>query len=130
MRERRVVKEVQMTGGNTVPVAKARMPLMENKTNSPVGNTMQQQVYMQEGQDLGEQNMSEQIEPELQRSSPVGQLGSQVRIAGRRPSVSQEQWTPAGKRKSRGSKGSPGSPASKGKKSREEEWVWDMLSSK
>ena len=57
-------------------------------------------------------------------------MGSQVRIAGRRPSVSQEQWTPAGKRKSRGSKGSPGSPASKDKKSREEDWVWDMLSSK
>ena len=96
VRERRGVKEVQMTGGNTVPVAKARMPLMENKTNSPVGNTMQQQFDRQEGQVLGEQNMSEQIEPELQRSSPGGQLGSQVRIAGRMPSVSQDQSTPAG----------------------------------
>ena len=78
---------------------------------------------------MGEQNMSEQIEPELQRSSPGGQLGSQFRIAGRRPSVSQEQWTPAGKRKSRGYKGSPGSPASKDKKSREEDWVWASMNS-
>ena len=78
---------------------------------------------------MAEQATSEHTESAilLQRSSPGGNLGSQVTASGRRPSLSQEQWTPAAKRKSRGSKGSPGSPSNKDKKSKEVDWVWDSL---
>ena len=65
----------------------------------------------------------------VERASPGDHLGSQVSTNGRRPSVSQEQWTPAKKRKSRGSKGSQGSPDNQVKKGREEgEWVWQGCS--
>ena len=108
-----------MTGSNSVPVANVRTPL---------NPSMQQQ----EEQIMPEQDITEEIESSLllQRSSPGGQLGSQVTASGRRPSVSQEQWTPSVKRKTRGSKGSPGSPANKDKKSKEGDWVWASMDTK
>ena len=130
VREGRAAKEVQVTGSNSVPVASVRVPLNLTKDNSgeerdPIME-QQQQVNRQEKQVMPEQDITEEIESSLllQRSSPGGQLGTQVTASGRRPSVSQEQWTPASKRKSRGSKGSPGSPVNKDKRSKEDNWVW------
>ena len=130
VREGRAAKEVQVTGSNSVPVASVRVPLNLTMDNSgeerdPIME-QQQQVNRQEKQVMPEQDITEEIESSLllQRSSPGGQLGTQVTASGRRPSVSQEQWTPASKRKSRGSKGSPGSPVNKDKRSKEDNWVW------
>ena len=117
VRDGRAAKEIQVTGSNTVPVAMVRVPLNQ-KPEEEMNPTMQMQR-----QSMADQVTSEHTESAilLQRSSPGGNLGSQVTASGRRPSLSQEQWTPAAKRKSRGSKGSPV------KKSKDVDWVWDSL---
>ena len=101
----------QATGSNSVPVAGVKTPLVQN---SPMQQTSQRQVDSMDRE-------QDQLENSLSRSSPGGNLGSQVLTNGRRPSVSQEAWTPAGKRKGRGSKGSP---EIQEKRFREGEWSW------
>ena len=127
----------QATGSNTVPVATAKVPLNQNRNNSPRelsgerNSASQDQVNRQVNQDMEEQDRSEMdLEVQLQRSSPRGKLGSQVLTNGRRLSTSQEQWTTAVKRKSRGSNGSMGSPSNMDKKNKEENWVWDKPNNK
>ena len=116
----RGAREVPATGSNTTPVTSARMPFGQNQNYIPERIIVRQV-------DNPVQDMTEQLESDLlvQRSSPGGHLGSQVSTNGRRPSLSQEQRTPASKRKSRGSKGSTGSPGNTVKKVREVDWVWD-----
>ena len=107
-----------MTGTRVIPVTGGnREPVGRDKVAIPIQNHMQQV----------EDKKEEEVELNLSvgRASPGDHLGSQVSTNGRRPSVSQEQWTPAKKRKSRGSKGSQGSPDNQMKKGREEgDWVW------
>jgi hypothetical protein len=108
-----VTRGTPLTGSNQEPVGRAKL------INSQEQNHMQ----VQDKTEDGGLNLS------VERASPGDHLGSQVSTNGRRPSVSQEQWTPTKKRKSRGSKESQGSPDNQVKKGREEgEWVWQGCS--
>ena len=103
LRERREGRH--LSGSNLTPVAKVKSPRGQQ---GPM-----RQVNMNNEQD--------DLENSLSRASPGGHLGSQVMTSGRRPSTSEEAWTPAGKRKGRGSRGSP---EIQDKRFREGEWSW------
>ena len=106
LRERQGGQTRYLSGSRSSPEKKT--PQRENLTASTTqGDREEEQIMLQNS---------------LGRASPGGHLGGLIVTSGRRPSVSQEQWTPTGKRKGRGSKGTP---ETQDKRFKEGDWTWE-----